>query len=395
MRAPLLMITLLACKGAEVDSALPQPVLGEWTRVVPGEGLPSEVVTQDANNNLDVTWHDGEVYLAFRTAPEHFASDQVQLYVMRSRDELSWTFDTLIDMDTDLREPRLLSHDGALLLYFAVLGTDPLDFEPQGSRFIGRGSDGTWSEPAPIFDDTFIPWRVRPVDGEPQLIGYTGGEDVYDVDEMPRIEIQWLRSDDGVDWGPVVPGQPVVQTGGGSETDWAMLPDGGLVAVTRNEAGDELGWGSKICRAEAESLGDWACVADPKKYDSPLVFTASDRVWLIARRNVTDDGHYDLGVNDPSLRELDHADQTLHYNIAYWQEPKRCSLWEVDPDALEVRFVEDLPSKGDTCFASVLPLGEDHFAIYNYTSDPDGPDLAWLDGQKAPTWITRQELWFE
>src|SRR5215471_2315342 len=43
-------------------------------RVVPSDGLPPEVVAQQANNNLDVVRHsDGRVYLAWRTAPSHFA----------------------------------------------------------------------------------------------------------------------------------------------------------------------------------------------------------------------------------------------------------------------------------------------------------------------------------
>ena len=35
----------------------------------------------------------------------------------------------------------------------------------------------------------------------------------------------------------MVDGQPVVDEGGGSETDFAILDDGGLVAVERDEAG--------------------------------------------------------------------------------------------------------------------------------------------------------------
>ncbi|MCB9761337.1 MAG: hypothetical protein H6739_15955 [Alphaproteobacteria bacterium] len=383
-----MILLLLACNAE--DPTPPQPALGPWTQVVPGDGLPSEITPQQANNNLDVTWHDGEVFLAFRTAPDHFASDQVRLYAARSADEQTWTFEGEWFMATDLREPRLLSWDGRLFLYFAVLGTDRLDFEPQGTMVTIREPDGTWTEPAWLFQNGFIPWRVRVVDGVPMMIGYTGGDDIYDVDELPAIEVQWLRSGDGLSWEPVVPGQPTVETGGGSETDFAILEDGAVVAVTRNEAGDELGWGSKVCRAEADALGDWRCEPDPRKYDSPLVFTASGRVWLIGRRNVTEDGHYDLG-----RRDMDHQDQTLHYEIAYWQEPKRCALWEVDPDALSVEFVMDLPSRGDTCFPSALPLGEDRFAIYNYTSDPEGPDISWLDGQNGPTVILRQELGFE
>ena len=384
----MLLSLLLSC--VDPGSPLPSPSLGEAARVVPSEGLPPEVAVQPSANNLDVVRHDGAVFFAFRTSPDHFASAETRLYVLRSSDEESWSHELTIHLGTDLREPRLLSLGEQLFLYFAVLGEDPLAFEPQGTMVAVRGADGAWTEPAWIFEDSFIPWRARLVDGVPMMIGYTGGEDIYDADGLPAIEVRWLQSDDGLRWEPRVPGQPVVQTGGGSETDFALLDDGALVAVTRNEAGDEMGWGSKICRAEAHSLGDWRCVADPKKYDSPLVFRASGRVWLLARRNLTEDGAYDLG-----MRELDHAAQTLQYELAYWQEPKRCSLWEVDPVALRVSFVLDLPSRGDTCFPSAIEIGEDRFSVYNYSSDPEGPDLSWVEGQHGETWIYRHALRFE
>jgi hypothetical protein len=68
----------------------------------------------------------------------------------------------------------------------------------------------------------------------------------------------------------------------------------------------------------------------------------------------------------------------------------------VDAESLEVTFVLDLPSRGDTCFASVLPRGDDAYVLYNYTSPLDAPegaaDPSWLQGQLAETRIYRQRL---
>ena len=36
------------------------------------------LINKKTNNNLDTVQHGGRVYLAWRTAPTHFASDQVQ-----------------------------------------------------------------------------------------------------------------------------------------------------------------------------------------------------------------------------------------------------------------------------------------------------------------------------
>jgi hypothetical protein len=160
------------------------------------------------------------------------------------------------------------------------------------------------------------------------------------------------------------------------------MDDGSLVAVSRNEAGDAEGFGSKVCRAEADALGDWNCAHDPKKYDSPLVFRHGADAYLIGRRQVAGDGAYDLGLD-----ELSHADQTLEYQAAYWNTPKRCAVWKFDPDGLALEHVLDLPSNGDTCFASQITLPNGQHLVYNYTSPLDDPELPWNDGQFGPTSI--------
>ena len=373
--------TLCSQLAVECGQAVDEPTLGELMTLVPSGALPDEVTTQNANNNLDVVLHDGRVFLAFRTGPNHFASDEVRLYIVSSTDHETWDFEAEFFLETDLREPRFLSFDGRLLMYFAVLGDEPLAFEPQGSRVIEYLGPGDWSAPEPIFDDTFIPWRARVVDGVPLLIGYTGGGEIYDSEREP-LQVQLLTTQDGREWTPYVPGQATVLEGGVSETDFGFLDDGTLVAVARNEAGDEDGFGSKICRAEADELGTWTCASDPKKYDSPLVFVHDNRVFLIGRRNVTETGNYDLGDDDASIN-----DRYSSYQLDYWTNPKRCSLWEVDPEALEISFVLDLPSNGDTCFASLLPLSANDYLVYNYTSPLDGDELTWVQGQTGTTSI--------
>jgi hypothetical protein len=380
------LLALLTGCAATFD-APSLPTISAPETVVPSDGLPAEVVLQDAANNLDVVEHEGEVFFAFRVAPSHFASRDAMLYVVRSADEQTWSFEASFWLETDLREPRLLSLDGRLLLYFAVLGESPLDFEPQGMMVSERLGDGEWSEPEWLYDEGFIPWRARVIDGTAYLIGYVGGENIYDFNEASE-QVHLLTTDDGRDLRPVIPDQPVVHDGGLSEVDFAVLDDGTLVAVGRNELGDEDGWGSKICRAEAGDWGQWQCATDPRKYDSPLVFrTADDRVYLVGRRNLSETGNYDL-----FQRDLDPADQTLQYELDYWQHPKRCSLWRVDPEALAVTFVLDLPSRGDTCFPSALDRGDGRFTIYNYTSPLDGPDLNWIEGQTGETRIVRVDV---
>lgn len=362
--------------------------------LIPFASAIDGVVTQEANNNLDVAVFQGRTFLAWRTAPSHFASAETVMYVASEGPD-GWRFEGAFSQGTDLREPRFLVLDDRLILYFAVLGTNPFAFEPQGMMVTEYHGQDDWDEPEWLYEEGFIPWRAKVEDGKAYLIGYVGGENIYEVDGEP-IRLHFLTTEDGRTLEPVVPGQPVVLEGGGSEADFTFLEDGSLIAVQRNEAGDEAsGWGSKICRAPANDLGNWTCQSDKKKYDSPLVFEHDGEVWLVARRNVTESGHYDLDQD-----ELSAKDQTETYLVEYSFNPKRCALWHVYPESLTVEHEIDLPSRGDTCFASQLPKDDDTVTIYNYSNEledavdckawpGDCTDVDWWVGQSQATIIYR------
>jgi len=396
---------LLACGFAAFvacdDPYLPEPLepsaVGEYEVVVPALTEVDGIETQDANNNLDVITFQDRTFIAWRTAPTHFASADTVMYVA-SEGEDGWRYEGEFALGTDLREPRFLALGDRLFLYFAVLGSDQFAFEPQGMMVTEYNAAGDWSEPEELYEPGFIPWRAKIQNGQAFLIGYVGGENIYEVNGEP-IRIHLLTTEDGRTLVPVVPGQPVVQEGGGSETDFVFMDDGALVAVTRNEAGDaKSGFGSKICRAEAGDLGTWTCKTDKKKYDSPLVFRNGDDVWLVGRRNLTETGNFDLDQD-----ELSPKDQAEAYLIEYSFNPKRCALWRVDPVELTVEFAADLPSRGDTCFASYLPRADDSVTIFNYSNELDGAsdcnswpsdcsDIDWWVGQGQKTMIYRVDV---
>jgi hypothetical protein len=376
-----------------MESPAGAPAVLTTEAVSPELGRVVGVELAEASNNLDVVRHQGRSYLAFRTAPTHFASRNVRLYVVSSADERNWRLETTVALGRDVREPRLLSfeQDGVskLFMYFAVLGTDLLSFDPQKMMGVARGPDGTWSAPRDVYRPGFIPWRTRTVAGRPYMLSYGDGRHIYARDGVP-VEIHWLTTADGWNWQPVTAGQPAVLKGGGSEADFVDLPDGGLVAVVRNEAGDGGAWGSKVCKATAGAPGRWSCQDDKRKFDSPLLFRRGADVFLVARRHLSGSGDYDLG-----MRWLPPSVQTAAYQLDYWRYPKRCALWRVDPATLDVRWQVDLPSRGDTCFPAVpgdpasADGGQETVTIYNYSSPLDGPDVPWLAGQLGRTWIYR------
>jgi len=376
--------------GDACDTGGAAPSFSDAITVVPdAAAMPAGVVSQTAHNNLDIVWHRGRLFFAFRTAASHFADDQVVMYVVSTTDQQSWQLEATIALGKDLREPRFLSLGDDLFVYFARLSPITLTFKPE-AMMLSQQLDGcVWSEPEeidPVGEAGFIPWRAREIDGEGFVIGYVGGEEIYDVGSS-AIDVHWLRTSDGRTFEPAVGDDSVVLSGGVSETDYAYRIDGSLVAVTRNEAGDGDGFGAKVCRAEPDALSHWSCAADPRKYDSPLVFAHEGEIYLVGRRQVANDGLFDLGMD-----ELSAEDQLLEYQAQYWNTPKRCALWRVDGDALSIEHVLDLPSNGDTCFASVVPLNDQQYLLYNYTSPLDDPELPWNDGQFGPTYIYRTTL---
>lgn len=396
-----LLAGLAACGGESADTLPEQPHplcerveglcvspsdgrIGEPTVIAPSAALPAEFVSQVAHNNLDVVWHSDRLYVAIRTAPNHFASTDTVMYVVSTPDLAEWRFEGKVELGTDVREPQLVSLGDRLWLYYAVLGDNPMDFEPQGTEVIEYRGPGEWTEATSAFEDGLIPWRIKSLGDRLEMLGYVGGENVYDnagnADE-DSIHTIWLESTDGEEWTAVLD-EPIVRSSGASETDLVIRDDGSLVAVARNEAGDSLGFGSHVCSAPASDWTDWTCVGDPRKYDSPLMLIEADQPWLIGRRNVTETGHYDLGLED-----RDGGDQYLRYQLDYWSQPKRCSLWSVDGDGLEVTHELDLPSRGDTCFPEAIALGDGLYLVFNYTSPLDGEDLSWQRGQGGETWV--------
>jgi hypothetical protein len=357
-------------------------------RIVPSRELPAGVDVQTANNNLDVVRHsDGRVYLAFRSAPNHFASVDTVVYVVSSTDEEHWRLEARFALGHDLREPRLLSWHDHLWLYVARLGEHSFAFSPQGISFAELRPEGGFTPLSPIYEPGFIAWRARVVADRPLLIGYAGGENLYSVGSEPlRVEV--LTTQNGRDLTPAF-AQAEVLRGGGSETDVAFSPDGSLFGLVRNEEGDSDGFGSKICRAPASDPGHWLCTTDRRKFDSPFTFTRDGEVYAIARRNLTADGAYDITGEGSALRYARNE-------IDYIARAKRCALWRFDRTLGRLVFVLDLPSRGDTCFPAALDTADPHeLAVYDYSSDIDGPELPWAAGQRRPTFIYRHVIRFD
>jgi hypothetical protein len=351
--------------------------------VVPGPAAVDGVTVLNANNNLDVCEHGARRYLAWRTAPNHFASSQARLNVVSSADGgETWSFETTVYLERDVREPRFLSWNGRLFLYFFTLGTTWYRFEPDRVHMIELTAHG-WSAPQPISDQGVVEWRPRLLGGLPVMSVYLGADTTYSTHPEPtRVEL-WT-TDDGRDWRALEAEQPVAHVGG-TETDIVEAPAGGWVAVTRMEG--PHGWGSDLCRADTAGARDWQTRRYANKLDSPLMFRAGDDVLLLARRQVAFGGRYDLGWKWPAPPA-----RTRLYQLIYWATPKRTALWRVDPESLELTWLMDLPGRGDCCFPAIVQTGEDRFTVYDYSSPLNRPNRPWFFGQRGRTVIYETQL---
>jgi hypothetical protein len=372
-------VTRLACLAAVSaslacgsDALAVTPVMSAPVTVVPSAGLPPQLKLGRSNANLSVAEFGGRVYMVFRTAFWQIAGTNVRLYVVSSADQVHWRFEGAFNYGRDLREPRLLAWNGKLYLYFALLGSNAAAFEPGGLRATQYVGPGHWTPPQHILQDDFIAWAVKIHDGRPYMLGYTGGGGTFQPNPPPKY-VYWLTTEDGFSWHPVGPRNGVVYTGQCGETDFEFMPDGSLVTACQTEEVDKLGWGAKVCTAPPTATWKWTCRGDRRRLDSPWVFVDRGQAYVIARRQPSFNGNYDLGL--PTLPDTDV--QFALYDASYAATTKRCSLWSINTTARTFRWVVDVPGKGDTCYPSLIAQGDHQWLVYNYTSPLRGADMPW------------------
>ena len=55
----------------------------------------------------------------------------------------------------------------------------PAGFEPEGAMVTEYHAPNMWDPPESVYEPGFIPWRTHVEDGTAYVIGYTGGENIY------------------------------------------------------------------------------------------------------------------------------------------------------------------------------------------------------------------------
>lgn len=360
--------------------------IGRPETVVPSQLLPPSCAPLRANNNLDVCQVGDLVFLAWRTAPIHFASRAARLEVIAEHPDGHWTHETTIAMGRDVREPRLVYHNGRLFLYFFPAGMRPTRFEPDRIHVSERLEAGAWTAPVAVSPADHVVWRVRSIGDRLVMACYSDASGAYTTDRAPRAHL-WTSAD-GLEWEPMftVEADRNAFEAGTSETDFLMLPGGEALTVSRLESrGSGLGTILARLGSDGQVL---AKRLEERKFDSPAIFEWGDDIWLVTRRQRAFGGKVGLmpSALPSGLRDL--GNQGL-----YWLTPKATCLYRIDPDSLAVEEITDLPGCGDTAFASILGGGEaDRVTVYNYSSPSWMRNAPWVAGQLMPTHIYRADL---
>lgn len=372
--ASFLLIIPVSHSASFAQTAFERPVVSQPQWVVPSEGVPSEFNLLRSNNCVGIAQHEGRLYMAWRSAPSHFASKITKIFIMSyAEPEKAWRAEQVIEMGTDMREPFLISFHGQLFFTFFQAGKDPLKFEPKHMMRTVRSADGTWSGLEAWGTPGEVPWELKVRNDKIYMTSYLGNH--YSAGKS-KVDVHFTESSDGYHWSPVNPAQPIVYEGGVSEVAFEFTEAGKLWAVTRNEDGDDSGWGSHVATADHFGKDAWKFPgrSDPNRYDSPRMFRHGSDIYLVARRDIR--GPFDRG-----LRHLPFAVQKWIYLTSYSLRPKRTALYHINQETSKVEWIQDLPSAGDTSFPSVVQTGPDQFLVANYTSPPEKSRWNWLRGQ--------------
>ena len=337
--------------GVEVDPP-------KW--LIPSDKLPAEIQAMPSNNNVDIEYFEDRLFVAWRSAPTHFAGEDTKMFIISSADDGdTWEFEHEVALNTDAREPRLLNYQDELQLIFFEAGKVTIEFRPKKVWRSFRENQGEWSSLETMIDAPEVPWDMKVRNDIAYMTSYAGGH--YRADES--VKVFFKQSNDGRTW-TTVDNKEFVYDGGVSEVAFEFDEDLNLWAVTRNEDGDASGFGAHLCRAKRDSLASWQCSAMsfPQRYDSPEMFRHGNDLYLVARRDI--DG--------------DFSDGDL---VAYSSRAKTSALYIIDRVKERIDHVMDLPGAGDNAFPAVRRKDAHSFTLANYSSPLDEPNISWIEGQ--------------
>jgi len=371
------LITIILCFQTIIGVSQ-QIKFDEWQNLTTSGKLPSQCKIQHSNNNLDLVKFHDKFYLTFRTAPTHFASKKAMMYVVSSSDLKSWSFETEIQLDCDVREPRFAIYRDTLNLYFFRGGTHMFKFEPKEILVSRKSEAGNWNKLQSVNLDGFVPWRIRERSDTMYLSAYYG-KNLYNNKHQSNLRL--FYSTNALEWKPISK-EPQVDILSAEEGEFIFDKQGNLFSTVRLE-----GTGSLICSADKTSINNWKKVRYKTKYDSAVLFDHNDEIYLVSRRNI--DGEIDKVKNRKNEKQ-GRLNNLIRYSIT----KKVTSLFKLDKNNLTLSLVTDFPSSGDNAYAGISKLDDNTYLLMNYSCNIKHTKSSWLAGQLGRTYIYWTKLHF-
>jgi hypothetical protein len=177
-----------------------------------------------------------------------------------------------------------------------------------------------------------------------------------------RIKVYFKKSLDAQNFQSENEVKEAVSIGGASEAGFEFDEAGNIFGVTKNEDGDDSGFGSHLVFAREDLLSYWTMKAEQQGYHSPKVFRHGKDVYVIARRHKGKRPFSWVQSGSFTWRRL------LNWS-RYLLTPKTTTLYKFDKEKLELVQVMDLPGTGDTGEVSIRRVDENTFLVANFTSD--------------------------
>jgi hypothetical protein len=343
----------------------------DWKNLTTSGKLPAQCHLQRSNNNLDLIKFKDRYYLAFRTAPTHYASKKTVMYIVSSKDLENWDYETEIHLGRDMREPKFAAYHDTLNLYFFSASTSIFKFDPQQLLVCRSLGNHFWTAPASVELDGYVPWRVRERSDTLYMSAYYG-KNLYN--DKHKADLRLFYSTDATHWNRFSK-LPQVDIQAAEEGEFIFDKAGDLYATVRLE-----GTGALICQAGRCCIDNWKKVRTKYKYDSALMFDHSDDIYVVSRRNLD-------GPMDKLKVRKDENERRTRNLVRYWFTKKVTAMFKLNKNDLSLTLVTDFPSTGDTAFPGIVKLGDDDYLLMNYSSNIKGRKKVWFAGQLGKTYI--------
>ena len=311
-----------------------------------------EVETEYTHNAFtDMVYWKDNFYLTFRAASFHAPVEDAKIIVMKSDDAKDWKIvEEFSVKGKDIRDPKFGIIGDRLFIYNVVREIESeLDKEITTTQYSFTENGKDWDHLEDIEPEDHRFWRTKTYDNKSwQCVIFEQGN------------VKLYNTTDGINWDKI---STIYDEPEADETDFAFLPNGKIVVITRLQCsqitGDE---NSKTLISSAKApYKKWNQeVADIGRLDGPCLFNISDKLFAVARYQP----------------EIDGVFQQSGSVFA----KKRTALYYVEDD--KILYLSDLPSCGDTSYPAAVVKGKYLYISY-YTTDITR-DYPWFLGQISP-----------